>query len=154
MFPQGLLRQIPVVGSVLNWFSPFHASPKGRTFDLTAGSLELTEPTYVSKVQGTGITPPPTPTSARAKQRLPGQKLFKRSMRSSDGFSETSSVSHTDDLVRGELSPGPSSAGQGNPELSEAGVHLTEEADEDSAGEMVQTLGNTGTKSEEQESLR
>ncbi|XP_060116608.1 pyridoxal-dependent decarboxylase domain-containing protein 1-like [Heteronotia binoei] len=154
LLEEGLLRQIPVVGSVLNWFSPFHASPKGRTFDLTAGSLESTEPTYVSKVQGTGITPPPTPTSARAKQRLPGQKLFKRSMRSSDGFSETSSVSHTDDLVRGELSPGPSSAGQGNPELSEAGVHLTEEADEDSAGEMVQTLGNTGTKSEEQESLR
>lgn len=34
---QGLLRQIPVVGSVLNWFSPFQASPKGRTFNLTAG---------------------------------------------------------------------------------------------------------------------
>ncbi|KAL8175556.1 UNVERIFIED_CONTAM: hypothetical protein K2H54_001915 [Gekko kuhli] len=152
---KGLLRQIPVVGSLLNWFSPFHASPKGRTFDLTAGSLESTEPTYVSKVQGTGVTPPPTPTSAQAKQRLPGQKLFKRSMKSSDGFSETSSVSHTDDLARGELQPGTSFAGQGNPELPERGVHLTEESAEDSTGEeMVQSLGNTGTKSKEQDSLR
>lgn len=34
---QGVLRQIPVVGSVLNWFSPVQASQKGRTFNLTAG---------------------------------------------------------------------------------------------------------------------
>uniref|UniRef100_A0A8C0JFY1 Pyridoxal-dependent decarboxylase domain-containing protein 1 n=1 Tax=Chelonoidis abingdonii TaxID=106734 RepID=A0A8C0JFY1_CHEAB len=102
LLEEGLLRQIPVVGSVLNWFSPFQASPKGRTFNLTAGSLESTEPTYVSKVQGTGTTPPPTPTPNRIKQRLPGQKLFKRYLRSSDGFSETSSVSHTDDLEKME----------------------------------------------------
>lgn len=34
---QGVLRQIPVVGSVLNWFSPVQASQKGRSFNLTAG---------------------------------------------------------------------------------------------------------------------
>lgn len=34
---QGVLRQIPVVGSVLNWFSPVQPSQKGRTFNLTAG---------------------------------------------------------------------------------------------------------------------
>lgn len=31
------MRQIPVVGSVLNWFSPVQPSQKGRTFNLTAG---------------------------------------------------------------------------------------------------------------------
>lgn len=36
---QGVLRQIPVVGSVLNWFSPIQASQKGRTFNLTAGRI-------------------------------------------------------------------------------------------------------------------
>ncbi|NWJ05837.1 PDXD1 protein, partial [Crypturellus undulatus] len=105
LLEEGLLRQIPVVSSVLNWFSPFQASPKGRTFNLTAGSLESTESTYVSKAQGTGTTPPPTPTSSLAKQRLPGQKIFKRSLRSSDAFSETSSVSHCDDLEKMEQRP-------------------------------------------------
>ncbi|XP_050173089.1 pyridoxal-dependent decarboxylase domain-containing protein 1 isoform X1 [Myiozetetes cayanensis] len=105
LLEEGLLRQIPVVGSVLNWFSPFQASPKGRTFNLTAGSLESTESTYVSKAQGTGTTPPPTPTSSLAKQRLPGQKAFKRSLRSSDGFSETSSISHCDDLEKMDQRP-------------------------------------------------
>ncbi|PKU44999.1 pyridoxal-dependent decarboxylase domain-containing protein 1 [Limosa lapponica baueri] len=74
LLEEGVLRQIPVVGSVLNWFSPFQASPKGRTFNLTAGSLESTESTYVSKAQGTGTTPPPTPSSSLAKQRLPGKR--------------------------------------------------------------------------------
>ncbi|NXA52260.1 PDXD1 protein, partial [Nothocercus julius] len=105
LLEEGLLRQIPVVSSVLNWFSPFQASPKGRTFNLTAGSLESTESTYVSKAQGTGTTPPPTPTSSLTKQRLPGQKIFKRSLRSSDAFSETSSVSHCDDLEKMEQRP-------------------------------------------------
>uniref|UniRef100_A0A286XRK4 Pyridoxal-dependent decarboxylase domain-containing protein 1 n=1 Tax=Cavia porcellus TaxID=10141 RepID=A0A286XRK4_CAVPO len=72
LLEEGVLRQIPVVGSVLNWFSPVQASQKGRTFNLTAGSLESTEHTYVYKVQGTGVTPPPTPSGSRTKQRLPG----------------------------------------------------------------------------------
>lgn len=85
---------------------------------------------------------------------ISGQKLFKRSVRGSDGLSETSSVSHTDDLARGEPQVGTSSAGQENPEWPEGGVRLTEGAAEDSTEETVQTLGNTGATSEEQESLR
>uniref|UniRef100_A0A8C3ESJ7 Pyridoxal-dependent decarboxylase domain-containing protein 1 n=1 Tax=Corvus moneduloides TaxID=1196302 RepID=A0A8C3ESJ7_CORMO len=112
LLEEGLLRQIPVVGSVLNWFSPFQASPKGRTFNLTAGSLESTESMYVSKAQGTGTTPPPTPTSSLAKHRLPGQKAFKRSLRSSDGFSETSSISHCDELDKMDQRPPTLSPGQ------------------------------------------
>lgn len=108
LLEEGVLRQIPVVGSVLNWFSPVQASQKGRTFNLTAGSLESTEHTYVYKVQGTGVTPPPTPSGSRTKQRLPGQKPFKRSLRSSDALSETSSVSHIEDLEKVEdMSSGP-----------------------------------------------
>uniref|UniRef100_A0A8C0BT51 Pyridoxal-dependent decarboxylase domain-containing protein 1 n=1 Tax=Buteo japonicus TaxID=224669 RepID=A0A8C0BT51_9AVES len=124
LLEEGLLRQIPVVGSVLNWFSPFQASPKGRTFNLTAGSLESTESTYVSKAQGTGTTPPPTPTSSLAKQRLPGQKIFKRSLRSSDAFSETSSVSHCDDLEKVDQRPPALFPGQ------EQGPLETEKAEE------------------------
>lgn len=108
LLEEGVLRQIPVVGSVLNWFSPVQASQKGRSFNLTAGSLESTEHTYVYKVQGTGVTPPPTPSGTRSKHRLPGQKPFKRSLRGSDAVSETSSVSHIEDLEKVEqLSSGP-----------------------------------------------
>ncbi|KAG7264937.1 hypothetical protein CRUP_032646 [Coryphaenoides rupestris] len=37
LFEEGLLRQLPVVSSVLNWFSPVETSVKGRTFNLTDG---------------------------------------------------------------------------------------------------------------------
>uniref|UniRef100_A0A8C9M9F3 Pyridoxal-dependent decarboxylase domain-containing protein 1 n=1 Tax=Panthera tigris altaica TaxID=74533 RepID=A0A8C9M9F3_PANTA len=119
LLEEGVLRQIPVVGSVLNWFSPVQASQKGRTFNLTAGSLESTEHTYVYKAQGAGVTPPQTPSGTRAKQRLPGQKPFKRSLRGSDALSETSSVSHVEDLEKLEhLSgvPEPDGLEPGGPE--------------------------------------
>uniref|UniRef100_A0A8C2BPS4 Pyridoxal-dependent decarboxylase domain-containing protein 1 n=1 Tax=Cyprinus carpio TaxID=7962 RepID=A0A8C2BPS4_CYPCA len=37
LMEEGVLRQIPLVGSVLNWFSPVQASVKGRTFNLAEG---------------------------------------------------------------------------------------------------------------------
>uniref|UniRef100_A0A287AU47 Pyridoxal-dependent decarboxylase domain-containing protein 1 n=1 Tax=Sus scrofa TaxID=9823 RepID=A0A287AU47_PIG len=119
LLEEGVLRQIPVVGSVLNWFSPVQASQKGRTFNLTAGSLESTEHTYVYKVQGSGVTPPQTPSAARTRQRLPGQKPFKRSLRGSDAVSETSSVSHVDDLEKMEHLSG----GQDAPEADSPEQH-------------------------------
>ncbi|XP_052615528.1 pyridoxal-dependent decarboxylase domain-containing protein 1 isoform X1 [Peromyscus californicus insignis] len=121
LLEEGVLRQIPVVGSVLNWFSPVQASQKGRSFNLTAGSLESTEHTYVYKVQGTGVTPPPTPSGTRSKQRLPGQKPFKRSLRGSDAVSETSSVSHIEDLEKVEQL-------SGGPEHSNLEAHCPEQA--------------------------
>ncbi|XP_063286383.1 pyridoxal-dependent decarboxylase domain-containing protein 1 isoform X1 [Pelobates fuscus] len=97
LLQEGVLRQIPLVGSMLNWLSPVQATPKGRTFNLTAGSLESTEPTYSSKAQGSGMTPPATPTSGQTR-RYPGQKLFKRLSRNSDALSETSSISHLEEV--------------------------------------------------------
>ncbi|XP_034286125.1 pyridoxal-dependent decarboxylase domain-containing protein 1 [Pantherophis guttatus] len=153
LLEEGLLRQIPVVGSVVNWFSPFHASPKGQTFNLTAGSLESTETTYISKAQGTGITPPPTPTSSRAKQKFPGQKLFKRAGRNSDGVSETSSVSLATDLDRGEFAASPVKTENGQPS-SESTPPLHQEATGVSPGATSQAPGNGHPLTEEQENLR
>ncbi|XP_056391878.1 pyridoxal-dependent decarboxylase domain-containing protein 1 isoform X2 [Hyla sarda] len=106
LLEEGVLRQIPLVGSVLNWLSPVQATAKGRMFNLTAGSLESTEITYVSKVQVTGTSPPPTPTFGHAK-RHPGQKLFKRLSRNSDAMSETSSISHLEEVENLEAAPTP-----------------------------------------------
>ncbi|XP_036383807.1 pyridoxal-dependent decarboxylase domain-containing protein 1 isoform X1 [Megalops cyprinoides] len=99
LMEEGVLRQIPLVGSVLNWFSPVQSSVKGRTFNLAAGSLDSTEPTYSMKAQTVRGTPPATPTFTVTK-RLPGQKLFRRSAAGSDKLSETSSVGYPEEVER------------------------------------------------------
>uniref|UniRef100_A0A8D0DL07 Pyridoxal-dependent decarboxylase domain-containing protein 1 n=1 Tax=Salvator merianae TaxID=96440 RepID=A0A8D0DL07_SALMN len=154
LLEEGLLRQIPVVGSVLNWFSPFQASAKGRTFNLTAGSLESTESTYVSKVQGAGFTPPPTPTSSHARQRLPGQKRFKKSLRNSDGFSETSSVSLAEDLDKAAQPPAVLSTGQENTEPPEENGLPSQATAQGGPGERNQVAAEDDALPKEQESLR
>ncbi|XP_029432297.1 pyridoxal-dependent decarboxylase domain-containing protein 1 isoform X2 [Rhinatrema bivittatum] len=147
LLEEGVLRQLPVFGSVLNWFSPLQTSPKGRTFNLSAGSLESTEMTYVSKVQSAGTTPPPTPASGRIKHRQPGQKAFRRSLRSSDAFSETSSVDHGEEAERAAPTPPPMQEG---PKPQDQAPTPTEETQD---GES-QLLDSSCTKEEEQDNLR
>ncbi|CAI5682357.1 pyridoxal-dependent decarboxylase domain-containing protein 1 isoform X1 [Oreochromis niloticus] len=89
LMEEGMLRQLPVVGSVLNWFSPIQSSIKGRTFSLAAGSLDSTEATYSTKAQADRPSLQDTPISSSKK--LPGQKLFRRAGASTDS-TETSST--------------------------------------------------------------
>lgn len=98
LMEEGMLRQLPVVGSVLNWFSPVESSIKGRTFNLAAGSLDSTEGTYSTKAQAGRPLQQDSPTSSS--KRLPGQRLFRRSGAGSDSFSETSSVGHAEEMSR------------------------------------------------------
>ncbi|XP_078125975.1 pyridoxal-dependent decarboxylase domain-containing protein 1 isoform X2 [Sander vitreus] len=95
LMEEGMLRQLPLVGSVLNWFSPFQSSIKGRTFNLAAGSLDSTEGTYSTKAQTGRPSLQETPTSSSKK--LPGQKLFRRSGAGSESFSETSSIGQAEE---------------------------------------------------------
>lgn len=96
LIEEGMLRQLPLVGSVLNWFSPFESSIKGRTFNLAAGSLDSTEVMYTTKAQGVKPATEDTPKSSSKKQ--PGQRLFRRS--GADSFSETSSVGQAEESSR------------------------------------------------------
>uniref|UniRef100_A0A672GID5 Pyridoxal-dependent decarboxylase domain-containing protein 1 n=1 Tax=Salarias fasciatus TaxID=181472 RepID=A0A672GID5_SALFA len=87
LMEEGLLRQIPVVGSMLNWFSPVQSSIRGRTFNLAAGTQLLSGrggPLCVLSVMA------PTCVSQ-------GQRLFRRSGTSLDSASETGSVGHAED---------------------------------------------------------
>ncbi|XP_033969658.1 pyridoxal-dependent decarboxylase domain-containing protein 1 isoform X3 [Trematomus bernacchii] len=105
LMEEGALRQLPLVGSVLNWFSPSKSSIKGRTFNLAAGSLDSTEGTYSSKAQAGRQSQQETPTSSSKKH--PGQRLFRRSGGGSDSFSETSSIGQAEETPReGSSSPG------------------------------------------------
>ncbi|KAM3864035.1 pyridoxal-dependent decarboxylase domain-containing protein 1 [Diretmus argenteus] len=98
LMEEGMLRQLPLVGSVLNWFSPVENSIKGRTFNLAAGCVDSTEPTYTTKAQTGRIPLQDTPTSSA--RSLTGQRLFRRSLAGSDSHSETSSVGHAEETSR------------------------------------------------------
>uniref|UniRef100_A0AAR2KLS1 Pyridoxal-dependent decarboxylase domain-containing protein 1 n=1 Tax=Pygocentrus nattereri TaxID=42514 RepID=A0AAR2KLS1_PYGNA len=73
LMEEGVLRQIPLVSSVMNWFSPVQSSIKGRTFDLAAGSLDTTEPVYSLKAQPNKEASSESPSAAA--RRLPGDIL-------------------------------------------------------------------------------
>ncbi|XP_073350541.1 pyridoxal-dependent decarboxylase domain-containing protein 1 [Pagrus major] len=107
LMEEGVIRQLPLVGSVFNWFSPVQSSIKGRTFNLAAGSLDSTEVTYSTKAQTGRPSLQDTPTSSS--KRLPGQRLFRRSGAGSDSFSETSSIGQAEEITR-EGSTTPSSS--------------------------------------------
>ncbi|XP_048051859.1 pyridoxal-dependent decarboxylase domain-containing protein 1 isoform X2 [Megalobrama amblycephala] len=98
LMEEGVLRQIPLVGSVLNWFSPVQASVKGRTFNLAEGCLDSTEPVYSIKAQMNKEASPDSPKSST--KRFPGQKLFRRHGAGSDSISDTSSVSQLEESFR------------------------------------------------------
>uniref|UniRef100_A0A665UKE6 Pyridoxal-dependent decarboxylase domain-containing protein 1 n=1 Tax=Echeneis naucrates TaxID=173247 RepID=A0A665UKE6_ECHNA len=70
LMEEGMLRQLPLVGSVLNWFSPVQSSIKGTTFNLAAGSLDSTEVIYSTKAQASRLSLQDTPTSSS--KRLQG----------------------------------------------------------------------------------
>ncbi|XP_029914708.1 pyridoxal-dependent decarboxylase domain-containing protein 1 isoform X2 [Myripristis murdjan] len=97
LMEEGMLRQLPVVGSVLNWFSPVQSSIKGRTFNLAAGSLDSTEPTYETKAQTGRLPLQDTPVSSA--KRHSGQRLFRRLGVTSDSHSETSSIEQADETT-------------------------------------------------------
>lgn len=48
LWSEGILRQVPVVGSVVNWWSPLvkETGIKGRSLNLTQGTVESTENIY------------------------------------------------------------------------------------------------------------
>uniref|UniRef100_A0A8C1FXX6 Pyridoxal-dependent decarboxylase domain-containing protein 1 n=2 Tax=Cyprinus carpio TaxID=7962 RepID=A0A8C1FXX6_CYPCA len=98
LMEEGVLRQIPLVGSVLNWFSPVQASVKGRTFNLAEGCLDSTEPVYSVKAQMIKEASLDSPKSVT--KRFPGQKLFRRHGAGSDSVSDTSSVSQLEESFR------------------------------------------------------
>ncbi|XP_051572000.1 pyridoxal-dependent decarboxylase domain-containing protein 1 isoform X1 [Myxocyprinus asiaticus] len=98
LMEEGVLRQIPLVGSVLNWFSPVQASVKGRTFNLAEGSVDSTEPVYSIKTQMSKDAFPDSPKSSA--KRFPGQKLFQRHGAGSDSISDTSSVGQLEESFR------------------------------------------------------
>uniref|UniRef100_A0A4W5QLN1 Pyridoxal-dependent decarboxylase domain-containing protein 1 n=1 Tax=Hucho hucho TaxID=62062 RepID=A0A4W5QLN1_9TELE len=150
LMEEGVLRQIPLVSSVLNWFSPFQSTVKGRTFNLAAGSLDSTEPTYSMKAQTGGLASPETPTSSA--KRLPGQRLFRREgAGGSDSHSETSSVGQAEDLSR-ERVPQPTTP---TPPVPDEAVSVAPESPETpqvpAEPEPTQEKGEVGTQEGEEE---
>jgi len=89
-------------------------------------------------------------------KHLTGQKIFKRSVRSSDAFSETSSVSHCDELEKMDQRPPALSPGQEQGPLATEKPEEQQEVGQATDTEDIQSdkLPNDCTKAEEQESQR
>ena len=52
LWQEGVLRQVPLIGSVYNWFlPPSNEGVRGRSLDLQAGVLESTENIYKYHMQ-------------------------------------------------------------------------------------------------------
>ncbi|XP_048869805.1 pyridoxal-dependent decarboxylase domain-containing protein 1-like isoform X2 [Brienomyrus brachyistius] len=92
LMQEGVLRQIPMVASVLNWFSPVQSLVKGSTFSLASGSLNSTEHTYTMKtfeVQGR-----PVMSATVAIEGSLGKESSRRSQVACDSLSQASHLSH------------------------------------------------------------
>nr|XP_022319864.1 putative pyridoxal-dependent decarboxylase domain-containing protein 2 isoform X1 [Crassostrea virginica] len=64
LMQEGVLRQVPLFGSLLNWWSPPPKdSVKGRTFSLNSGTMASTEKTYKYHMQVQEDEAPPPPSS-------------------------------------------------------------------------------------------
>uniref|UniRef100_A0A3P9NRI5 Pyridoxal-dependent decarboxylase domain-containing protein 1 n=1 Tax=Poecilia reticulata TaxID=8081 RepID=A0A3P9NRI5_POERE len=96
LLEEGMLRQLPVFGSVLNWFSPVESSVKGRTFNLAAGTLLTSIVSIVSEYL-------PFRFYKAFTERVPHPpRLFRRPGAGSDSMSETSSIGPVDESSRVE----------------------------------------------------
>lgn len=124
LMEEGVLRQIPLVGSMINWFSPVQASVKGKTFNLAEGCLDSTEPVYSIKAQMHQEASLDSPKSVT--KRFPGQKLFRRHGAGSDSVSDTSSVSQLEESFR-ETAPVQASDVEEAEVPQEHHVHIVEE---------------------------
>ncbi|CAH1793436.1 unnamed protein product, partial [Owenia fusiformis] len=91
---EGALRQLPVVGSFMNWLSPPAKEPtiKGRTFNLASGTVASTEETYKyhMQVQESNSEPQSPKIQTPLKANLKPPK--KRSLSSSSTVSSSSVV--------------------------------------------------------------
>ena len=57
---EGIIRKVPLIGSFVNWWSPYNPQPTGRSFNFISGKMESTDVVYKNKAQltrdGAGIS--------------------------------------------------------------------------------------------------
>ncbi|KAL4239384.1 Pyridoxal-dependent decarboxylase domain-containing protein 1 [Mactra antiquata] len=87
---EGVLRQIPMIGSMVNWWSPPRKDiVKGRTFNLVNGTIASTEETYKFKMQIQTGSPP----QARSRTTSSSSMSSVRSAKSPPSQLDTSTTS-------------------------------------------------------------
>uniref|UniRef100_A0A7N8X3Z6 Pyridoxal-dependent decarboxylase domain-containing protein 1 n=1 Tax=Mastacembelus armatus TaxID=205130 RepID=A0A7N8X3Z6_9TELE len=77
LMEEGMLRQLPLVGSVLNWFSPVQSSIKGRTFNLAAVQhLKYGVNNFIKHANATSYAPFDAPTSSANTRQIPTVQIL------------------------------------------------------------------------------
>uniref|UniRef100_A0A4W4FY30 Pyridoxal-dependent decarboxylase domain-containing protein 1 n=1 Tax=Electrophorus electricus TaxID=8005 RepID=A0A4W4FY30_ELEEL len=148
LIEEGVLRQIPLVGSVVNWFSPFQSSVKGRTFDLAAGGNGRTVLNQEAACASSRCSP---------RVSFTGQKAFRRPAMSTDSYSETSSVCHLDESYRDTVPQPPGERVEGDvaevPQMSPPPKLELEVSEEEASAWTVQRVPE-GEEGESPASIR
>eukprot|EP00731_Ephydatia_muelleri_P037609 Em0519g4a len=94
---KGILRHVPIIGSVISWLSPSTpTTPDGRTFRLTEGKVETTAQIYRHKMQlenGGPPTPKPASDSAEStpKKMMPDSHVAEARASQSDKVQQSDS---------------------------------------------------------------
>lgn len=101
LWQEGILRHVPVFGSLVNWWSPRskESGIKGRSLNLTAGVVESTENIYRYHMQlQQGVTSPPG-------TRNPPQPQVQTPVAASAGGKHSRSSSHSSEQSQSQSVP-------------------------------------------------
>ncbi|XP_006811830.2 putative pyridoxal-dependent decarboxylase domain-containing protein 2 [Saccoglossus kowalevskii] len=101
LMEEGVLRQIPMVGSLVNWWSPLpkDGKMKGRSLNLSSGELESTETTYKYHMQIQQNSPATSPTKKTSEANCvsPGNSPLQKSAANTSSSSSDKVCVITDD---------------------------------------------------------
>lgn len=98
---EGVFRHVPIVGSLVNWWSPVakETGIKGRSFNLTSGVVESTENIYKYHMQiQQGNNSPRTPPPSTKSVVGPRLELNSQHSRSSSHSSQSTSMQNSNEI--------------------------------------------------------
>jgi len=105
---QGLIRNLPIVGSIMGWLSPMKVEPQGKAFDICSASLMDVEFTPPSSRRGSLSTATPLGGDGDLPPVEPLPLNFLGSSEDTDSASATTTTAATSSTSSSTVPPSPS----------------------------------------------
>ncbi|XP_067934652.1 pyridoxal-dependent decarboxylase domain-containing protein 1-like isoform X2 [Watersipora subatra] len=149
LMQEGVLRQIPMVSSLVNWFSPppkEMGNMKGRAFNLTSGKIKSTEETYKNHMQILEQQPPVVKRQQPLKAILkPAAGAAQSSLPTSPTFSESDADASLSQTSQANASTSESETSSANSSASSSTV-ISESPSASSSGSSNASAGSVIVK--------